>query len=1295
MFNWLKKRFAPAGGQEPDASHPDKRENLIVQATAALNAGDLVKAAQCYQQAILLNPDDADIRVGLSGALIGQGAHGEARTHLNRAILLDPGNANAYFFLGKIEQTLGDLPAAIELYNEALELKADFEVVHGYLTTALLESGQREAAEAMLLKALSANPRSVHLHLSLGTLYSGFNGVEKAEQCYRSALAINPESNEAHNNLGVILLKQGQSAAAIASFKRALQINEQHVAAHSNLLLAMSLEADGLDGSYLKEARRFGQTVLARAKPCQSWFVNPLTPGAGRALRVGLVSGDLRRHALMSVLEGVLKQLNPAKLDLIAYSMNPIDDEVTARIKGVFSKWIPIGGLNDEAAARQIHADGVDILIDLAGHSAHNRLPLFAWKPAPVQVSWLGYLASTGVPGIDYVLADPVSAPKAVWDQFTEEIWHLPETFNCFTPPAEHPKLMLVPPPALRNGYVTFGSFQRINKLSDATLQAWGRIFGTQPQAKMRLRNEAISSEKVRNQLLQRLEQAGIAPARVTFGESLSEREDYLAAYGEVDLILDTFPYPGVTTTCEALWMGVPTVTLAQGAALGRIGASLLTCAGLAEWVAWSEDEYVALAQKHAADVAGLARLRAGLRRTLAATPLFDPTRFALQLEQTLLAIWQQKMTGPALGHGRIVNSVALDATSGSWNAERINPNPARLGGLALAQGDLRLAASYYLQAVQQSPGDADAGVALGYVLTEQGRHTEAKPYLEAALRAAPSNPDACYLLGKVAHEARDLPAVIDYFTRALDLRPEFDAVFSDLAALYFANREQKPVASAIVDAVRHRPARGLFHHYLGNCLDGASEFDDAITSYREALVLRPVDPVTHCNLGHVLLKLGDDQPAATHLRRAIEIKPDYFTAHSNLLWMLSFCARDVATEYVAEARRYGRSVTAAARPFSDWTHLADGAGGRLRVGLVSGDFRAHPIGYFLEGILKHLNPAKLELIAYSMNPHDDAMTERMRPGFAQWSPIKELSDEEAARKIHADGVDILIDVAGHSGLNRLPLFAWRPAPLQVSWFGYLASTGVPGIDYVLADAVAAPDSIRGQFTEQIWHLPETLNCYTPPPEHPTIAVTAPPALRNGYITFGSCQRLNKLSDATLKLWQRVMLAMPQAKLRLQNGSLDHPQTNARLRGRLIAAGISPERCILRGAIDGKENHLAAHSEVDIVLDTPGYPGTTTTCEALWMGVPTLTLAGDTLLRRVGASVMTCAGLGDWVAWSEEDYVALAVRHGSDVERLARLRAGLRQQVAVTALFDAGRFAPQLEEALFGMWQRKMTCSPG
>ena len=361
-----------------------------------------------------------------------------------------------------------------------------------------------------------------------------------------------------------------------------------------------------------------------------------------------------------------------------------------------------------------------------------------------------------------------------------------------------------------------------------------------------------------------------------------------------------------------------------------------------------------------------------------------------------------------------------------------------------------------------------------------------------------------------------------------------------------------------------------------------------------------------------------------------------------------------------------------------------------LRIGLVSGDFRTHPVGFFLEGILANLNPARVELVAYSMSPQEDELTARLRPCFVAWNIIVGLSDEVAARKIHDDGIHILIDLTGHTASNRLPMFALKPAPVQVSWLGYFATTGLPAIDYLLADPVSVPETHRDHFTETVWYLPETRLCFTPPANRTGLELTPLPAVQNGYITFGCFQNLTKVNDAVLAAWGRIFFALPEARLRLQNSQMNCSTAREYLQQRLAQVGIMPKRVIMEGSVP-REIYLAAYANVDIILDTFPYPGGTTTCEALWMGVPTLTLAGGTLLARQGASMLTCAGLEDWIASDEGDYVTRTLFHASDIHRLAQLRSGLRQKVLASPLFNARRFALHLEDALQNMWQQKIS----
>lgn len=624
---------------------PDHPGSVIGQGKLAADAGDLVAATRHYRKALADDAANAELRLSLGVVLMRQHFYQEARVHLSRSVMLAPLQPSAYYFLGKLAFTEGDEAGGIEYLTEVLEMVPDFEAAYLDLAVVLLAGKRRDEAERVLLKGASACPLAANLHFELGNLYGSSDDAERALASYRAALNINPNFYEAHCNLGVVLQSQGDIAQAASHFQNALAINPGYLPAHSGLLWVLTFSPAVTDDLYLRQARSYGAKVHALAGNGGNGggSAAAIASGVSRRLRIGFVSGDMRNHPVGWFLEGTLKLLDRARFQLFAYSMNPLDDALTERVRGYFAKWTNAGSLDDQSLAGQIHADGVDVLIDLSGHSGYNRLPVFARKPAPVQLAWLGYLASTGVPGMDYVLADPVSVPEQGRDQFTEQVWHLPETIFCFTPPIETPALEVASLPAARNRHVTFGSFQRLNKMSDATLRAWGRILGRLPEARLQLRNAGINNQGGREKLYCRLLHAGIDRERVSLFGKIDSRETYLASYADVDMVLDTFPHPGVTTTCEALWMGVPTVTLGGQTMLGRMGASLLTCAGLGDWVAWSEDEYVALALLRASDTTGLAQLRAQLRRQVLATPLFDARQFGPCLEQALLSMWEAR----------------------------------------------------------------------------------------------------------------------------------------------------------------------------------------------------------------------------------------------------------------------------------------------------------------------------------------------------------------------------------------------------------------------------------------------------------------------------------------------------------------------------------------------------------------------------------------------------------------------------------------------------------------------------
>jgi predicted O-linked N-acetylglucosamine transferase (SPINDLY family) len=582
---------------------------------------------------------------------------------------------------------------------------------------------------------------------------------------------------------------------------------------------------------------------------------------------------------------------------------------------------------------------------------------------------------------------------------------------------------------------------------------------------------------------------------------------------------------------------------------------------------------------------------------------------------------------------------------------------------------------------LEKYPGFGFGWKLMGNSLRRQGK--DALHAFRKVIELMPEDAEAHFNLGNTVKDLGKLDDAIASYRMAVTLKPDFAMAYFNLGNVLRRAGKIKDAAESFRRTVEINPGLAQAHCNLGTALLALGQYNAAEASYRRAIEINPHIAEAYYNLGNALRKMGRLDDAEENYRLAVEIKPDYAQAQSNLLFTLNYTAK--APEYcLEEARRYGRMVSqkVTAR-YSTWQCAAHPE--RLRVGMVSGDLHNHPVGYFLESLLANLDPARVELIAYPTDLTVDSLTARIKPYFTAWKPLHGLSDEDAARLIHGDCLHVLLDLSGHTDESRLSVFAWKPAPVQVAWLGYFATTGVGEMDYLLADEVGVPEEQRKYFTETIWYLPDTRLCFTPPATE--LPVAALPAQKNGYITFGCFQNLSKVGDDVLAAWGSILNRLPSARLRWQCKQFGDPAVVAQLVERLQQHDIDPERVTMLGAV-GREAYLNAHAEVDVMLDTFPFPGGTTTCEALWMGVPTITLAGETLLARQGASLLTAGGLEDWIVTSVEDYIAKAVAVANDLPKLAGLRACLREQVRVSALLNAQRFAKNVEDALWGMWQR-------
>ena len=601
----------------------------------ALRAGMTALAETLAQELVDAHPGHAEAQLGLGRVLAVQRRLPEAAASLRRAAALRPDLAEAHAQLSAVLIEQGELAAAEAACRRALALRPGHGPWQGNLALVLLGLGRAAEAEAAARRATALAPGYAPAHNTLGIALLEQGRLAEAEACCRQAAALSPDYAEAHNNVGVALIEQGRFAEAEACCRRALALQPGYREAHSNLIFAMNyVEAVGPE-ALRDEARRHGQALSQDAgAPFDRWRCEAVPPAR---LRVGFVSGDLREHPVGHFLQGMLARIDRGRFELIAYPTSDRHDAMTARLQPLFERWQPLVGLDDDAAAARIHGDGVHVLIDLAGHTAHNRLPVFARRPAPLQLAWLGYCGSTGLAAIDAVLGDPQVTPAAEEAHFVERIVRLPETYFCFTPPADDIEVGELP--ALAAGAPTFGCFNNAAKLGDGVIALWSRLLQSLPASRLLLKNKQLADPAFATALAQRFQAHGVAPARLLL-EGPSSRADYLRAYRRVDIALDPFPFPGATTSLEGLWMGVPVVTRRGSRFVAHNGETIARNAGLADWIAADDEAYLALARRWTADLPGLARLRAGLRRQVLASPLFDAARFARHFEAALLDLW-------------------------------------------------------------------------------------------------------------------------------------------------------------------------------------------------------------------------------------------------------------------------------------------------------------------------------------------------------------------------------------------------------------------------------------------------------------------------------------------------------------------------------------------------------------------------------------------------------------------------------------------------------------------------------
>jgi predicted O-linked N-acetylglucosamine transferase (SPINDLY family) len=613
---------------------PVNFDALHLSGLLAHQEGRFADAAALLRRALQLNPQSAlcAMRLGLACAALGEPAAAEG--HLRAAVARDPGLAEAWCNLGVTLWTLSRPADAQAAYARALALRPDYAEAHDRLGALLSETEGFAAAVPHFRRAVELQPEQLTGWANLGAALAQSGGTAEALACFERVLAREPAHVLALTGRALVQQETGRVAEAVAGYAAVLARHPRQHEARSGRLLALHY-LDGVSREDLfADHAAFG--TVAGQLPSRPL---PNLPEPGRRLRLGFLSPDLRAHSVAYFLEPLLAHLDPGQFETYLYHDHPRVDAMSARLQAHAAVWRQFAGQSHEAVEAVIRADAPDVLVDLAGHTGRNRLPLFARRLAPVQLTYLGYPDTTGLRAMDYRFVDVLTDPVGDADPFhTEQLVRFAPTAWAYQPPAAAP--VPAPRPCAAGTPVTFGCFNNFAKVTDPTLRAWARLLAAVPGSRLLLKGHGLDTPGLAAGLRARFAALGLDAARIGLLGRTPGVAEHLALYQGVDVALDTFPYHGTTTTCEALWMGVPVVTLAGDRHASRVGASLLSAVGHPEWIARSWDDYIRLAAELVHDPARLAGQGQALRDKMRASPLLDHAGQGARFGAALRACW-------------------------------------------------------------------------------------------------------------------------------------------------------------------------------------------------------------------------------------------------------------------------------------------------------------------------------------------------------------------------------------------------------------------------------------------------------------------------------------------------------------------------------------------------------------------------------------------------------------------------------------------------------------------------------
>ncbi len=912
---------------------------------------------------------------------------------------------------------------------------------------------------------------------------------------------------------------------------------------------------------------------------------DPATHPRHEKLRIGYIGPDIRRHVVAFFSYAFYKCYDKSRFEVYLYAKNKEDNVTQDFIKSA-DHYRNILFDPPMVAAKKIKDDEIDILVDLSGHTANNVMPVVAHKPAPIIISAIGWFNTTGFKPIDYFMVDKYTDPVGLNEKFfSEKMLRLQHSHFCYM--FHDNPLIINPAPCTKNGYITFVSFNNFTKVTDEALRVWAKIVNAVPKSKLYLKGKAFRDKYGIDAALKRIQDAGLSLDQLIYEP---DENKYLHKYALADIALDTFPYPGGGTTCDALYMGLPVITLVQERHNSRFGYSLLMNCGLGELCAFSEEEYIQKAVDLANDWDRVREYHLTIRRKMEESPVMNDMIYMGEVEDAYIKIFD------------------------AWrNGEELPEFPQDAPPVTEEQAEF-----YYKRAqdYMQTKAILNEGV------IQNPTHLKRALYNLMLARQADKK-----------HDIEILVFIAVCRDKLLDYAGAYEAICAAGRAIYQGGHDISEFTNSFLAQ----------YHNLQAKLD---------------------------------LYNGNPQSAVDNYYKAAQFE-ESFKGKCDALdsALLSLHFTNISSADLAAAHFEYQKLLENIKPYTEYHKRA----GKIKIGYVSGDFRKHALFTLAYGLIASHNKNKFEVTCYSLNPYDDIYTNLIKKQVANFVDVKNLSYAELAEKIHSDKIDVLIDLAGHSSGNVLPVFAYKPAPLQISGIGYMSTTGMKEFDYFITDEIVDPPGEHDKFfTEKLLYFPSQF-CYAMREDVPQPQYA--PCTKRDYVVFGTICRYEKINEDMLLIWKQILERVPKSILLMRAQKLVSNTTTDQLYERMKKLGYNMDRVVFQPAVD---NYMAELLHLDVILDSYPYVGGSTTFDALYMGVPVVTFYGEKRSTRFGLSILKQLGLEGLAVPidSPQDYIERAVGLANDVGALDALHKNLRVMMQKAPNIRPGMYARFLESKI-------------